>query len=123
MRQIGVGIAVTHAGAMGNLVEAIARPDRPDLHRLEENVVPSVAHRPSRIKTSRRRAENLTGGELAVSVCGADASRSSGYRVDRRFGRRNAPLPFFARSARGELRAELCRFLPFELSLVCGSHA
>src|SRR5271165_418853 len=90
MRQIGVVIAVTHARAMGNLVEAIACLHRPDLHRLEENVVPSVAHRPSRIKTSRRRAENLTGGELALSVCGAGASRSSCFRVDRRFGRRNA---------------------------------
>ena len=81
VRQIGVGIAMTHARAMGNLVEAIARPDRPDLHRLEENVVSSVAHRPSRnqdVSPARRRPH---GGDLALSVCGADATRAS--RIDK----------------------------------------
>ena len=41
-----IGQEIAHAGAMRHLVEAVRRRDRPDPHRLEQDIVARIAQRP-----------------------------------------------------------------------------
>ena len=41
-----IGQEIAHAGAMRHLVEAVGRGDRPDPHRLEQDIVARIAQRP-----------------------------------------------------------------------------
>src|SRR5947209_5741161 len=66
--RVGGRVAVAHAVAMRHLEEAVARGDRAELHRLEQDVVARVAgHQAKRLRAIRSRMMSLVPSQISSS--------------------------------------------------------